>query len=268
MLRPEELAHHVDLERLPCDPDLDPWVENLWLLRWRMPPGATYVSQTLPHPACTLSVEQGHPRSGVGEDRVVVTGVVTRRFDVVLAEQGWVLAAKFRPGGLAALTGIRAADLRDATVPASTVVGDAAAEALRGLDDAIATDVATARLQDTLRTLRTEPDPDFARVLRVVATMLSDRTLLRVADVEAATGVAVRTLQRLFDRYVGATPKWVLSRYRMHDAVAELDAGYDGPLADLAARFGWFDQAHFTRDFTDLVGVTPRAYQRRETSPR
>ena len=224
------------------------------------------MSQTLPHPACTLSVERGHPRAGVGDDRVVVTGVVTRRFDVVLAEQGWVLAAKFRPGGLAALTGVRAADLRDATVPASTVVGTATAAALHELDDRLDTAAATERLQDAVRALRVEPDPDYDRVLQVVSTMLSDRGLLRVADVEAATGVAARTLQRLFDRYVGATPKWVLSRYRMHDAVAELDAGHEGPLADLAARYGWFDQAHFTRDFTDLVGLTPRAYQRRETA--
>ena len=32
------------------------------------------------------------------------------------------------------------------------------------------------------------------------------------------------------------------------------------PLADLAARYGWFDQAHFTRDFTELIGVPPTGY--------
>ena len=51
----------------------------------------------------------------------------------------------------------------------------------------------------------------------------------------------------------------MLARYRIHDAVTELDPGYDGSLADLAARYGWFDQAHFTREFTDLVGVPPGA---------
>ena len=69
-------------------------------------------------------------------------------------------------------------------------------------------------------------------------------------------------MQRLFERYVGATPKWTLARYRIHDAVSDLDAGHTGSLADLAARYGWFDQAHFTREFTDLVGVPPGAYQR------
>ena len=54
----------------------------------------------------------------------------------------------------------------------------------------------------------------------------------------------------------------MLSRYRMHDVVTDLDAGYGGSLADLATKYGWFDQAHFTREFTDLVGVPPGTYQR------
>ncbi|WP_261392759.1 DUF6597 domain-containing transcriptional factor [Rhodococcus sp. BP22] len=64
VLRPEELAQHVDLMRLPCAPSLDPWVENYWLLRWELPAGTTHSSSTLPHPACTLSIEHGHRRSG------------------------------------------------------------------------------------------------------------------------------------------------------------------------------------------------------------
>ena len=96
--------------------------------------------------------------------------------------------------------------------------------------------------------------------------MLDDRSLLKVAQVEEKCGVGTRSLQRLFERYVGVSPKWVLSRYRMHDVVTDLDAGYGGSLADLAAKYGWFDQAHFTREFTDLVGVPPSAYQRQEPS--
>ena len=82
VLRPEELARHVQVERLACAEALDPWVENYWLLRWDLPEGTSHLSSTLPHPACTLSVERGHRRPEVGDDPVVVTGVLTRRFDV------------------------------------------------------------------------------------------------------------------------------------------------------------------------------------------
>ena len=96
--------------------------------------------------------------------------------------------------------------------------------------------------------------------------MLADHTLLTVADVADRHAVTVRTLQRLFTHYVGVGPKWVLARYRLHDAVADLDDGWAGTLTDLAVRYGWYDQAHFTRDFTALVGVTPGQYRDRATT--
>jgi AraC-like DNA-binding protein len=264
ILRPDQLARHVHLERSDCADELSPWVENYWSLRWDLPSGASYVSSTLPHPACNLSVERGHQRDEVGNDPVVVTGVVTKRFDVTIRDAGWVYAAKFRPGGLAALTGVNARTLRDATVPASDVLDPATTDALRELGPNASNDECKSRFNAVLGRLATTPTDDYLLLLDVIAAMLDDRSLLKVAQVEEKCVVGTRSLQRLFERYVGVSPKWVLSRYRMHDVVTDLDAGYGGSLADLAAKYGWFDQAHFTREFTELVGVPPGAYQRQD----
>lgn len=262
ILRPEEFAQHATVERLPCDPQLAPWVENYWHLTWHLPPDTSYVSSTLPHPACTLSVELGHPRAGVGDERVVVTGVITERFDVDLRESGWVLGAKFRPGGLAALTGLDAATVTDRIVAAHDLVPAQVVVALASLTPSTSSADAVATADAALLPLvPADPDPDYELLLSVVADMLADRTLLRVTDVLESHGLARRRTERLFARYVGVAPKWLLARYRMHDVVAALDAGFDGSLADLAAAYGWYDQAHFNRDFVGLVGVTPSAYR-------
>jgi len=262
VLRPEEFAKHVRLDRSDGAADLAPWVENYWSLRWQLPEGVSYLSSTLPHPACTLSVERGHRREGTGPEAVVVTGVIGHRFDVTVRDQGWVFGVKFRPGGLASLAGVNARDLRDLTVAASEVFDAATVAALDELGPEDSTDACRLRADEVLGRLTTTPDDDYRLLLDVVSTMLEDRSLVRVAQVEERCGVGTRALQRLFERYVGVSPKWVLARYRIHDAVTDLDAGYAGTLADLAARYGWFDQAHFTREFTDLVGVPPGEYQR------
>lgn len=72
----------------------------------------------------------------------------------------------------------------------------------------------------------------------------------------------MRSLQRLFAEYVGASPKWVLRRARLHEAAAraEEEAGIDW--AALAADLGYCDQAHLTRDFTAAVGAPPAKYAR------
>jgi AraC-like DNA-binding protein len=260
VLRPDQLAEHVDLVRLPCAPSLEPWVENYWQLRWDLPSGVSYRSSTLPHPACTLSVEHGWTREGV-VDLVVVTGVLTRRFDVVLAESGWVFGVKFRPGGYASFTGTVARTLRDVSVALPTPFRSETVAALAELGGHLDADHCRTVVDSVLAPYAGDVEPEYETVLDIIAAMLRDRTLVRAAQVEQRCGIGTRRLQRLFERYVGATPKWVLGRYRIHDALSELDNGYSGPLADLAARYGWFDQAHFTREFTELVGMPPSAYQ-------
>ncbi len=266
VLRPGELARHVDLVRAPAGAPAEHWVENRWSLRWSLPDGRWYDSEVLPHPTCSLTVELGsHPRSGMppGES-VVVTGVCTRRFDVEVRGWGRVVGLRFRPGGLTALTGHPASAWTDRSVAASEVLPRGLVAELA--DPELAHDgpawshTAEAGLAALAHDRR---DPRYDLLLDVVADMLADHSLLTVADVAERHAVTVRTLQRLFTQYVGVGPKWVLARYRLHDAVADLDAGRPGSLTDLAMRYGWYDQAHFTRDFTALVGVTPGQYRDR-----
>lgn len=266
LLRPDEFARHVDLTREPAGEQASPWVENRWSLHWRLPDGRWYDSEVLPHPTCSLTVELGsHPRSGMPTgETVVVTGVCTRRFDVEVRGWGRVVGLRLRPGGLAALTGLPASAWTDRSVPAREVLPPRLAATLA--DPALAasgTTWAETAEAGLVALADGRPDPRYDLLLDVVADMLADPTLLTVAAVADRHGVTVRTLQRLFTHHVGVGPKWVLARYRMHDAVAQLHDGWDGTLTDLAVRHGWYDQAHFTRDFTALVGVTPGEYRDR-----
>ena len=264
ILRPEEFARHAELARSPAGPAVAHWVENHWALRWDLPAGRSFASQVLPHPTCSLTVELGthtRPELPSGET-VVVTGVATTRFDVDVRGSGRVAGVRFRPGGLAALTGSEASAWTDAVVPARSVLPAAACRVLG--DPVLAEDPLAwaAAAESVLVDLAGDVlDPRYDELLGIVGDMLADRSLVSVGQVGERHGRSARSLQRLFTQYVGIGPKWVLARYRMHDAVTELDDGYEGPLLDLALRYGWYDQAHFTRDFTALVGVTPGAYR-------
>lgn len=276
ILRPEELAKHVQVRRWPASPRVQRWVENHWSLRWDLPEGASFSSEVLPHPTCSLTVERGdHPRPELQGQEVVITGVVTRRFDVEIRGSGRVAGLRFRPGGLAALTGESARTWTDRTLAAAGVVPGGIVEALAGLDLGVDVGLGSdldlglgARVEGQMLTVEAAfPEPDvpdarYERVLRIVADMLEDRSIVAVGELERRHSVSARTLQRDFLHYVGVGPKWVLARYRMHDVVAELDGGYEGSLSELGLRHGWYDQAHFTRDFTALVGVPPSRYRR------
>ena len=63
-----------------------------------------------------------------------------------------------------------------------------------------------------------------------------------------------------FARLVDVSPKWVIERYRLHEAAALLAQPAPPTLAEIAARLGYFDQAHFARAFKAVVGAAPSAY--------
>lgn len=101
---------------------------------------------------------------------------------------------------------------------------------------------------------------DAASTRDVTEKIMRDPSLLRSSHVATALDVDVRSLQRRFRHYVGVGPKWVIRRYRLHEAAEQLKAESPPPLAALAASLGYADQAHFARDFKCVVGQTPGSF--------
>jgi AraC-like DNA-binding protein len=52
----------------------------------------------------------------------------------------------------------------------------------------------------------------------------------------------------------------VIKRYRLHEAAEQLAAGEVVDWPRLALDLGYFDQAHFIKDFKTIVGRTPAEY--------
>lgn len=248
-------------------PGVARFVQHYWAVEWEVDgPARRHV---LGHPVIHVTVEVGDgPIHGFSSPMALVHGVVRHTFHVDLPPSGWVLGARFLPGGFRAVTGVEAAGFTDRVVPLADVLGAGPSRAL--LSTVLAADPADrAAAMDAWLAgrLPASVDPDYERALAIVSAMIDDRALTRAEDVAAAHRMSMRTLQRLLRRHVGVGPKWLLARYRLHDAVAAIDQADDGggrlDLAELAVSLGWFDQAHFTRDFTAHVGVSPLAYRAR-----
>ncbi|MFJ9812726.1 DUF6597 domain-containing transcriptional factor [Streptomyces sp. NPDC101158] len=103
------------------------------------------------------------------------------------------------------------------------------------------------------------------QAMALVDLVRTDRGMRRVSDLARSAGLSSRSLQRLFAAHVGVGPKWVILRYRIHEALERAEAGSATAPPDwarLAAELGYSDQAHLVRDFTATVGVPPTTYAR------
>jgi AraC-like DNA-binding protein len=252
--------HAFQLDRVPVAPRLSGFAERHWRVRWDLPPGRREVVQLLPHPCVNLFFDGR---------AVTVAGVGRELFTYPHEGRGQVFGVKFRPGGFYPFLGRPVSAITDSYLPLAALWGEAdAARLARDLTAAGGDlDALIEAAEGHLARHWPEPDPEVDTVGHIVEALLRDRTIVRVEDVTERFGLSMRTLQRLFQRYVGVTPKWVLKRYRLHEAAARLAEHPEGRWADVAADLGYFDQSHFIRDFTRAVGLTPTAYAEASRRP-
>lgn len=80
---------------------------------------------------------------------------------------------------------------------------------------------------------------------------------LSIGDLASDVGWSHRHFVKQFSEQIGLTPKVLARVLRFGQASQRLADVGGGHLADIAADCGYYDQAHFTRDFRAFAGVTP-----------
>jgi AraC-like DNA-binding protein len=238
--------------------DLEAYVEHYWSVQWDLDGVAPERVETLPHPSVHLIFERG-----VGAR---VAGVTRGRFSRLLEGRSAVIAAKFRPGGFHAFARAPIVKLTDRTVPLGDIFGAVGVAVEHAVERAHTDADRMTAIEDFLRRQQPAPDEHAARAGEIVSAVAECRDIVKVEDLVSRHGISARTLQRLFAKYVGVTPKWVIQRYRLHEAAETLGRGPAIDQAALALALGYADQAHFVRDFKAMVGTSPAAYARRARS--
>lgn len=265
VLVPGALGAKLSLSRYFPGDSLAPFVEHYWLVKWDRRGEPDYYQETLPFPSVHAVVEDASSE---------VFGVMTTRFRRCVTGVGRGFGIKWRPGAFFPYFGRDLAELTDKVVPLGQVFGPDADDFSRALlaepDDHAQVALAEAFLEERRRLAEADDDGEervfVGRLVEALSEIPPEGGPLSVVRVEAIAerfSVGRRTLERLFRRYVGVSPKWVQMRARLHEATSRLAADPARDLTSLAADLGYTDQAHFIRDFSSLVGLTPSRYAAR-----
>jgi AraC-like DNA-binding protein len=230
--------------------ELAGWVEHFWLEKWNLLGCSPQIRVVLPHPSVHLVFAPGRSK---------IYGVQLRRFARELKRQDSILGIKFRPGAFYPFFGKPISTIANSSVIAEHVFPDAVSAEQRVLacDDDHAMVEAAAKFLITHLPAR---DPYVGVAGSIVEAVANDCTITRVEHLIARFGLPERKLQRLFHRYIGASPRWVIKRYRVYDVLTQLTAGEPVAGATLAQNMGYFDQAHLDNDFRKMIGCSPGEY--------
>ena len=97
---------------------------------------------------------------------------------------------------------------------------------------------------------------------RVLGALVDSGGMAPVSELADTAATTPRQIERLFARGLGFPPKVVGRVLRFQGSLRRLMADPGVPLGDVAADAGYYDQAHFIRDFRAVAGRTPAQYER------
>jgi AraC-like DNA-binding protein len=234
--------------------DLASWISHYWIIRWDLRGSPPYVAENLPHPNVHLIFEDGS---------ATIAGVQTHKFSRLIEGEGRVFGVKFRPGGFRPFYESPISTLADRRVPARRVFGKDLSALEHIVSSSSSTEHEKVNATNAFFLARLpEPDPVASLAGELVDLVLQEPDIRTVADLSRRAGMGQRSLQRVFGEYVGASPKWVIRRYRLHELIETFNAGDTPDWAQLALDLGYFDQAHLINDFKSMVGYSPTAYRK------
>lgn len=254
---PGDRSHTI--ARYPVSTDLSDLARRFWIPTWDVPAGQEAPQRVLQYPVCLLVIAHDYAR---------FYGVAPGFSETTLRGQGWAVGVMLQPASGWLVTRRSVAHLRDTHLDLSDVRGidpdlvDAVRSVMAPAPSATESHTAARRLIEKQLRSYGPVDAEGRLVNDLVDTVETDSHVVRVTDLSDRYALTERSLQRLTRRRLGLTPKWLIRRRRLHEAVGRLQRS-EVDLATLAADLGYTDQAHLTRDFRMATGITPGQFAAR-----
>ena len=235
-------------------------VRCVWALRAPVVTGADF-EPVFPDGCMELVINLGDPferwLGGTVEqqDRVLVAGQMLGPSFIRATGTVEMVGVRLQPWGAPGMFGASAEELVDQILPA-----DVLAVPLPALVAELAEvrDLPS-RCLLTERRLGSLLRPQGSAPLAVIALAQGTRSSVARAAFEA--GVSMRQLERQSQHWTGLLPRKLVRLARFQNALRSLRQSSTRPLAQIAVETGYSDQAHLTREFRRLGGVTPSVFR-------
>jgi AraC-like DNA-binding protein len=89
--------------------------------------------------------------------------------------------------------------------------------------------------------------------------LISNENIYKVDDLSSMLNVTSTTLRNLFNQHIGISPKDLIKIHRIKRAL-DYQLTCEESLTQMAYHLKYFDQAHFSKDFKDSTGISPKQY--------
>jgi AraC-like DNA-binding protein len=185
-----------------------------------------------------------------------------RDYPLQVAQHGRVqlIGVRFYAGGLSAFVSMSLHELLNQVIDLRLIFGSAVLELEARLYEADSRAQVALLNGFFLQHLRPSQAHLYIRLTAREIEMTNGA--VDIGTLSKQSGYSIRTLDRYFQQFYGVSPKFYARIQRFQHALIRLSQPLS--LAEIALMCGYYDQAHFTKEFSQFTGQSPYQYRRNE----
>jgi AraC-like DNA-binding protein len=187
----------------------------------------------------------------------ILCGPHSDYFVIDTACESRVIGIHFKPGGIHAFVKEPLDEILNVHISLHTIWGSRVSEIRDELLASLVPDEMFRVLERRLLSLATK-DLERHPAVQFVLSNLHDG---QIAEIIEQIGISHRRFNEIFKQEVGMTPKRLSRIYRFQEVLRSISDGKKISWTDIALACGYYDQAHFVKDFQSFSGINPSDYR-------
>lgn len=244
---------------------LAPYVKCYWMVEAEAMSGPGEPERVMPDGCMEMIIHYGDRfqliQDGQKEtqSRAFVFGQIERFIDMMPSGRSGMIGVRFQPFGLQAFLDIPILHLNGHAVDLVDLFGREGRDLENRVLGATSFEQRARCVEQflLLKFSNHQADPLIAHTIR---SMSRNHGLTSMEALAMEHRLSVRTLERRFRQSAGLAPKTFARIFRFQNVFRLMETHPSIKLTQLALEAGYYDQAHFIREFREFAGMTPRAY--------
>jgi AraC-like DNA-binding protein len=198
--------------------------------------------------------------SSIIQPRSFVFGQITKYIEIAPTGISGIISARFLPDGLTPFLDIPVAALENKAVPIDDVFKDEGKKLEKEILGASDNEKRIKLIETFLLSKLTESRTIDSITKSCVDIIFQSQGQIGVVELADKMNINRRNMERKFTSLIGISPKQLARVARLQATLKMLERKKFPNLTSLAYENGYYDQAHFIKDFKEFTGISPKSF--------
>lgn len=198
--------------------------------------------------------------SSIIQPRSFIFGQITKYIEIEPTGVSGIVAARFFPDGLTPFLDTPVSELEDKAVSIINLFGEKAKALEKKVMTAMDSPKRIKLIEEFLLSRLADPKAIDAVTKACVDVIFESQGQMSAGELANKMNINRRNIERRFTSVVGMSPKQLSRVIRLQTALKMLEQKKFSSLTSLAYENGYYDQAHFIKDFKEFTGISPKLF--------